>query len=493
MVKTNEDGKKFKLTYSLLSITDETGASYQYTDESTSTMFKVKIGSGSTTVRGQMTYIIRYRVSGAITYFSDHDELYWNVTRTQWPVPILKASTTVTLPTTVIAGTGFSTCYTGVSGSTAKNCTLDLQGNDATITSDVRLESGEGLTAVVGFPIDKIAYVEPAAYTDFADTFAGRVTFAILGFLTLFWYFILPGIIIAKWFKKGRDPRVNGPVTAWFDPPKTAAGRDLTPAEAGTVIDETAGMREVTATIIHLAQRGYLKIEERAKKDFYLVKVKEYENDAALLPFETELLKGLFSSGAERRIKGADLATPVQETQKKMYTQCMANGYFTANPQTVKIKYTVLGVFALSTLNIPLVIACFVFGLRMAAKTRTGAEAATVSKGMKNFLGSQQRQLEFQADQQMMFEKLLPFAIAFGVERVWAKRFDTVNLTQPGWYQGYDTNRMFTAVLLTNSLNHSFSQFRAAATPTKSSSGFSSGFSGGFSGGGGGGGGGGSW
>jgi len=92
----------------------------------------------------------------------------------------------------------------------------------------------------------------------------------------------------------------------------------------------------------------------------------------------------------------------------------------------------------------------------------------------------------------MMFEKLLPYAIAFGVEKVWAKRFQDLNIGQPDWYQGASPG-ILNSYVFVNSLNSSMKSFKMATTPTRSSSGFSSGFGGGFSGGGGGGGGGGSW
>jgi uncharacterized membrane protein len=92
----------------------------------------------------------------------------------------------------------------------------------------------------------------------------------------------------------------------------------------------------------------------------------------------------------------------------------------------------------------------------------------------------------------MFFEKLLPFAVAFGVEKVWAKRFETISMTQPDWYVGTNSGT-FNSIVFTNSLHSSVGVINKAATPTTSSSGFSSGFSGGSVGGGGGGGGGGSW
>jgi uncharacterized membrane protein len=143
--------------------------------------------------------------------------------------------------------------------------------------------------------------------------------------------------------------------------------------------------------------------------------------------------------------------------------------------------------------NLGLALIAFTFGRAMPAKTIFGVESANISKSLKNFLSSQERQLEFQAKNQMMFEKLLPYAVAFGVERIWAQRFKDFVLKSPEWYSSYDSTRAFNSVLFANSLSSSMSSFRSAATPVSSTTGHSSGFSGGFSGGGGGGGGGGSW
>jgi len=104
------------------------------------------------------------------------------------------------------------------------------------------------------------------------------------------------------------------------------------------------------------------------------------------------------------------------------------------------------------------------------------------------------RQLKFQAEHKYLFEKLLPYAIVFGVEKVWAKQFIDLNLNQPNWYKG-TPGQSFNSVLLANNLSRSLNTINRTASPpstTRSSSGFSSGFSSGSSGGGGGGGGG-SW
>ena len=155
-----------------------------------------------------------------------------------------------------------------------------------------------------------------------------------------------------------------------------------------------------------------------------------------------------------------------------------------------------VAVVAFFTFNIPLGIVAVLFGTYMPRKTITGVDSAVAGRSLQNFLSSQERQLEFQAINQMMFEKLLPYAIAFGVERIWAERFKEIDMKPPDWYESEDISS-FNSVLFASHLSSSFSSFQSAATPpssVRSSSGFSSGFSsGGSSGGGGGGGGGGSW
>jgi len=88
-----------------------------------------------------------------------------------------------------------------------------------------------------------------------------------------------------------------------------------------------------------------------------------------------------------------------------------------------------------------------------------------------------------------MFERLLPFAVAFGVEKLWAERFKDVGLKQPEWYTSSHIGAFHSAAFV-SSLDSSLKSVSIAAQTPHSSG---SGFSGGFSGGGGGGGGGGSW
>ena len=136
----------------------------------------------------------------------------------------------------------------------------------------------------------------------------------------------------------------------------------------------------------------------------------------------------------------------------------LSEGFFRHNPQTIRTVFYVIGFLGLISGNFLLFITALIFGHIMPRKTLFGAQQATVGKGLKNFLSSQERQLKFQADKQMFFEKLLPFAVAFGVEKIWAARFAKFDLKPPTWYKGY-SGSTFNSVIFANSLSSSYSSF----------------------------------
>ena len=492
-LKTNEAGKKFVLDITVLSVADEKGNRYQYKKIQSGENLQVKIGDPDRTITGVHIYVISYKVGGTLTYFSDHDEFYWNITGNSWTTPITIVSNVVTLPAEVDATDLKLDCYTGLGGSTEKNCTFSQEsGNVVTFKTNKVLNSSEGLTIVVGFPKGIVAVFEPKPYLTFWQTIWGKLTAVLLILLATFWYLIYPVKIIYKWIKYGRDPKGSiGEVQAGFDPPKNSSGRFLTPGEVGTLGDETADLKDISATIVDLARRGYLRIEERKKKDFYFIATDKLE-DRDLQSFEKKLLVALFKGEKELRLKDVRLAAPIEGVKKSLYESMMSQKFFPENPNSIRNFYSIIGGIAIMTGNLFLIFVAMLFGRNLPRKTEEGVNAFNVAKSLKNFLTSQERQLAFQANNQMFFEKLLPYAVAFGVEKIWAKRFEDFNLKSPDWYQGYEGGS-FNSVHFTNRLNSTFSSFRSAATPTSSSSGFGSGFSGGSSGGGGGGGGGGSW
>jgi len=131
-----------------------------------------------------------------------------------------------------------------------------------------------------------------------------------------------------------------------------------------------------------------------------------------------------------------------------------------------------------------------VVGWQMPARTEAGTRMLEQTLGFGEFLERVDRE-KYQGVQRTpeMFERYLPFAMAFGVERQWAKAFDGIYLQPPGWYSGVHAGAYSPSGFSRSLASMSAQTAGAMSSSPRTSSG--SGFSGGSSGGGGGGGGGG--
>lgn len=503
-VKTNQDGDKYKVKFSGFSVTNENGAPYEFTQKKEGTLEVLQIGSADKFVSGQKTYVITYTLSGALTYYSEHDEFYWNVTGNLTEVPVYGSAVRVSLPLELATSPDVrAECFTGIFGSSEKNCSVQVFGNRLAVDLKKSLSPQEGLTVVVGFPKGYVEVLEPEIFKPKEMTLIQKIlTFLFTAAITLavfFWNVFYPIKILVKYFKdKKNTENKQRIVSAWFESPETLGKRSMTPAETGALVDKNVDHKDVSATIIDLAQRGYLKIVTDDKNATSLTKMKEYASDASLLDFEKGILEGLFSGSTDGNVKMSSLAmspsfyNKVKKAKEDISKRLKSEGFFKDDLLKTELFYMVMGVLAACTFNLILTAVAFIFGRKSARRTDLGIEKYSEGFSLKNFLVSQDAQINFQSKNQMFFEKLLPYATAFGVEKVWAKRFESLKLAKPDWYEGKDFNALALAGV-TNRLNSGIRTNNNVMSSTRSSSGFSSGFSGGHSGGGGGGGGTGSW
>ena len=494
---TNQDGKNFKKPVEVVRVINELNVPYNFVVTGNGAFRSVKIGDADTLVSDTKVYVIEYKVTGAIERFSDHDEIYWNVTGNGWDVPINKAGAAVSLPNDVPQASIKTACYTGVYGSKEQEC----EGGGPALggAAPRPLSPGEGLTIVVGFEPGHVTITPKTSAEPVQE--ADQLTQALIVAGIILWYVIAPLAVVVIYFLRGRDPKIATSIPALFDAPKDKdTHARVTPGEAGTLIDESADNHDISATIVDLAIRGYLTIKEEkgdgifADKNFTFTK-KAPTGTSPLQPHEELLLNALFGSANTTSTKSLknSFAQESQKIKDSLYSQLVAAGYFAHNPHTVRNIWIGIGLVALFTINIPFGIVAVIFAKTMPRKTLKGVRALTDIKGLKLFLASQKKQLEFQEENWFLFEKLLPYAIAFGVAEIWAKRFAQISAPQDlTWYHGYSTLNALTLAATMDSFD---SNIGSVATPTRSYGGFSSGFGGGgFSGGGfGGGGGGRSW
>ena len=127
-------------------MTDGSGAALQVQESTGGGQVSLRIGDPDRTVSGVQTYVIAYSLDGLLNAFEGHDELYFNVTGSQWVVPLEEVSVTVTLPD---SARSFATCYEGYRSST--ECNYAASGPVVTYKTTRTLFPYEELTIVAGW------------------------------------------------------------------------------------------------------------------------------------------------------------------------------------------------------------------------------------------------------------------------------------------------------------------------------------------------------
>jgi hypothetical protein len=502
-------GFNFSLFVKLVGATDSAGQPLKVESSRQGHYLKWKIYVDDATDADRIIHL-HYIVRNGVKFFEDHDELYWNVTGDAWDIPIGNASAQILLPA---GATGIRTnVFTGSFGSKAHDAEASTSGSIIEVSTERPLMFHEGLTVAVAF--DKGFVKEPG-------------TGELIGqFLDSNWPLFLPiiafFIMFLLWSARGRDPRI-GSVAVQYEPPD-----GLTPAEAGTLVDEQAAMRDITATIVDLAVRGYIVIEEKEKagiagmllhaKDYTFHLKKGLKEWPGLKAHELALLGGIFSNGALTDVNLSSLQNVFYKNlptiKNNIFDELMERGYFLHRPDYVRGGYVtgglVIGVTIFLAGNwfsqktgialLPFFVAGIAsgiviagFGWFMPARTADGAKALAGVLGFEDFLTHvESDHLNRISQTPETFEKFLPFAMALGVEKKWVGAFQNIYSQPPSWYQGNYSSGGFYPIMFVNSLDNmtsSASSIMASAPRSSGGSGFGGGGSsgGGFGGGGGGG------
>ena len=139
-------------------------------------------------------------------------------------------------------------------------------------------------------------------------------------------------------------------------------------------------------------------------------------------------------------------------------------------------------------------IGMIIFFKIMPKRTPYGNEILGKIKGFKNFLETAEKdKLESMVlSNPTYFYDILPFTYVLGVSDKWIKKFETINMQAPSWY---DSHTAFSVVTFGTFIGSTMTSARSvmSSSPSSSSSGGGGSSGGGSSGGGSGGGGGGSW
>jgi uncharacterized membrane protein len=514
----------------LLGITDFNGNSLQYstqTDYSNKTV-TWKIGDPNRTVTGENNYLITYKVKNAILFNkTDFDEFYWNLNGNFWDLEVDSFTGKIVFPSEITKSNTQVDYYTGSLNSKGKDGASYswLADNILQFKSNKTLLIGEGITASVAFPKNIIMPYVPTFWEKYA----------------LYLWLIIPLVVFAicfsLWGKYGKDPEGKKTIIAEFDIPEK-----LTPLELGTLFTNGKLKTEfISASIINLAVKKVIQIEQTEGLDSFnagLAKegISKLSNEQK--SFADKALN-FFHIGEDFRLKIinrdliSELASPEKTLIREMFgakneimLSSLKNEFYKSLPEITKttlksleekqlIKTTGLTYQKIfSTLGVLLIFPTFfllfyspsvpfpamvttiiiliVFSFLMPQRTSQGAETFWKTKGFRLYMETAEKYREQFNEKENIFEKLLPYAIMFGMTKLWIKKMkeiygeDYFNSYYPMWFVGgnlanFDADSFASRV---DSLSS------AMASNVSSGSGAGGG---GGSGGGGGGGGGGGW
>ncbi|HWO36396.1 MAG TPA: DUF2207 domain-containing protein [Candidatus Acidoferrum sp.] len=494
------DGTNYQLFIDIKSITDEHGAKLKYDSSTSGAARDLKIYIPNA-VDATRTVDIAYRVRNATRFFDQYDEFFWNVTGNDWPVPIDRATASVHFPDSA-SGSLRAQAFTGVYGSTERDATAKVEGSNAEFATNNSLPMRGGMTIDVYIP--KGILKEPGGLTKLF-WFIGSNPVVFLPLATLAVMFIL-------WWYAGRDPDPGMSVAPMYEPPT-----GISPAEAGTLLDDRIHPRDITSTIVDLAVRGFIKIEETDDKgllfhhkDYIFHLLQKRQDWSGLAPHERVMMENIFTGDVpDTRLSSLKnrfyTAVPMVRTdimsalkQKGIYTLDpeSANAYSFGAAFCILIPFAIFQYFGWADFfsSVPMLILSilisaliwWLFARVMTAKTVKGARTHVAVLGFQEFMN------RVDADRLKVmppstFEKFLPYAMALGVEHHWAQAFAGIIKDPPSWYAapaGYGYGTGFNPILFSNSMHGMATDMHQVFVSAPRSSSTGSGFGGGGGGGG---------
>jgi len=242
---------------------------------------------------------------------------------------------------------------------------------------------------------------------------------------------------------------------------------DLSPAEAGILLDGTVSSRSIAAILLDLAQREYLQVSSH-DGEFNFIKKKTVDTTANsisyLKPFEQQLLAKIFNPNEEKsslgniqvRIGRHVFSRKIAEVYLDLYNGITKRGYFMENPSTMHRKYRTVGLVSFFAALAGFLVGIFVIpdpkfllifwaamlftsfiiikrSPQLPARTAFGKKELLKWLAFKNFL-CEESPIGYIEGSQKIFERYLPYAVAMRCEVEWARRFVEHPFQIPEWY-----------------------------------------------------------
>jgi hypothetical protein len=465
----DENGVKTPLTSTDLSGLAE--APNRYNVRETSTDVRI-LWAFEPIYSGTRTFVVEYDVLGALRYYPDEDppnqQIWWTAIGSDLSSETRVNASTVTIVLPEAVALDSPTLKLGEDGK-------DIPSEHSTDGQIFRwtqtdIDGGEEFTVRMQFP-PIVAGIDPPSWQAADDE--QRAKDAKVESREAFIHLMMIGIGLALvagggstlyglWYMRGRDPHAG--VVADFLP---TPPDDLPPGVVGALLDEHADEADVVATLVDLGRRGVIKITDvglmepsrRALGHDYHFEL--VDPGAKLTAFEQPLIKALFGSspkaGETARLADArwKVVAAYPAVKDGLYDELVSHGLFPRSPESTRDGWRKTGVIviiaaiALSLIGIvaegwwavfPAVVAValggvlYKMGKMMPRKTAQGAEAAARWRAFRRYLDDIDG-YEKVSESREIFDRYLAYAVAFGIDTGWVKKFAAVDTASPGWFE----------------------------------------------------------
>ncbi|MFA6423104.1 MAG: DUF2207 domain-containing protein [Patescibacteria group bacterium] len=240
---------------------------------------------------------------------------------------------------------------------------------------------------------------------------------------------------------------------------------DLPPAVVSVLKNGRVGSRDIAATLVDLAQRGFINIYSRGADTFTFGKSSKLgsANPVGLRNYEQVLLSKIFSESykstkedIQMRIGRHIFSRKIAEVYFLIYESAMSYGFFEENPQLIHRKYKLGGILIfffsmfgfIATLFLDMapeysmfawfaIMVCAMYIVKLSSKVmpRRTSLGNTVRKewlAYENYI-CEKKPIPFNQDLTALFSKNLPYAIILGKEVEWTERFLSYPFCLPSW------------------------------------------------------------
>ena len=465
----------------------------------------IKIGDKRIYLEGDQTYRISYKIENGIQDYAEYQELYFDLIGTSWKAEIEQLTYKINMPRNIVININDLKSTTGFKGQNSDGLSIK-QSNPSTIQGLTYrvLKKGEGATIAVKLPKTYLSVAELAnngykqKLIKEEEEKIPQNPWLVIVPLSLFGFFI---DIWRKLFGKKYEPKDQ---ETYSYPPE-----GLTSAHVGGYIDQSANTRDIVSLIPYWASEGYLTMQNTGD-DTLLTKIEELPADYP--SYELLVFKKIFKDGNLKSMSSLkeNFYNTLHKAKNDLSKEVHRQGYYKEEYlywfRSWRLIIFPISMFSLAALamgilgQIPMgvtfiiigVIGLF-FGLAKLPLSDHGKEVKYKLDGLKKFL-EQVPETEIESitkNDPKYFEKMLPFAVALGIEKGFIPKFENSMQHMPTWYtttDGTNSFNTFRTGFSTETISSAFS-----TSPHQNSGGGSGGGGGFSSGGGSGGGGGGSW